>query len=346
MPGLLSADRVAELRHALVDVLVAHGRLHRFNAQRVQRTVQAEVRHDRGHDRVRRQLSPLLQVLAAEVEDVVARDDIALLVHAQAAIRIAVKRKAHVQTLFHDKALQGLDVRRTRIAVDVRAVRRVVQNENLSAELPIQPRRQAPGAAVGAVQTNAHPREGLRREAQEMLQIEFSTLGIIDDAANGFPLRQGKLGRLPVQVCLDEIDHLVLHLLSPRVQELDSVVIEGIVAGGDHDATVKAHFARDIRNRGRGRDVQQVRLRAGGGQAPDQRVLEHVARSPRVLAHRDAHGTSLPRFSILLLKVPSKEAPDLVRMLRRELDVRLAPEAVGSKILSHLSLILSTKSYL
>ena len=92
--------------------------------------------------------------------------------------------------------------------------------------------------------------------------------------------------------------------------------------------------------------MQQVRLRAGGGQAPDQRVFEHVARPPRVLAHRDAHGTGLPRLPFLLLKVPSKEATDLVRMLRRELDVRLAPEAVGPKILSHLSLILSTKSYL
>jgi len=60
------------------------------------------------------------------------------------------------------------------------------------------------------------------------------------------------------------------------------------VAGRDHDATVEVVHTSNVRHRRGGRDVQQVRVCAGGGQASDQTVLEHIRATAGVLADYNA----------------------------------------------------------
>ena len=69
------------LRHVFIDVFIPDGCLDGIDPQCMQCTVQTQVRHDGGHDGVGHKLSSLLKVLTAEVEDVVACDDISPLVH-------------------------------------------------------------------------------------------------------------------------------------------------------------------------------------------------------------------------------------------------------------------------
>ena len=90
MPALLAADAAAVLLHILVNVLVAHGGLGVVDAQLVKGLVQAKVGHDGGDHRVGDQLAPLLHIAAIDIQDVVAGDHVALLVHAQAAVGVAV----------------------------------------------------------------------------------------------------------------------------------------------------------------------------------------------------------------------------------------------------------------
>ena len=94
--GLLAADEVAVGPHVFVDVFVAHVGLFIVDPQRIQGLVQAEVGHDGGNDGVVGQLLPLLHVRAVQIEDAVAVHQVALLVHGQAAVGVAVKGEADV----------------------------------------------------------------------------------------------------------------------------------------------------------------------------------------------------------------------------------------------------------
>ena len=134
MAALLAADAVAGLDHVFIDVLIADLGLFILDADAVQRLVEAEVRHDRGDDLVVQELAAFLHIEAVDVQNVVAGDDVALFIHAQAAVRVAVIGKADVQALLHDELLQMLDVRRAAVGVDVVAVRVVVHHVDLRAD--------------------------------------------------------------------------------------------------------------------------------------------------------------------------------------------------------------------
>ena len=56
------------------------------------------------------QLAALLHVAAVNVQDVVAGDDVALLIHAEAAVGVAVVGKADVEVVLDDELLQTLNV--------------------------------------------------------------------------------------------------------------------------------------------------------------------------------------------------------------------------------------------
>ena len=77
-------------------------------------------------------------------------------------------------------------------------------------------------------------------------------------------------------------------LLAPRREELDAVVVVGVVRGADHDAQRQAQRARQVGHaRGRQRAGEQD-VDAGRGEPGLERRLDHVARRSRVLA--DQHG--------------------------------------------------------
>ena len=342
MSALLAAQTAAVGHHVLVDVLVAHGGLGVADVQLVEGLVQAEVAHDGGDHGVAQELAPLLQVPAVDVEDVVAGDDVALLVHAHAPVRVAVVGKAHVQTVVDDEALQHLDVGGAGVHVDVVAVRLGVDDVGLGPQGVKDGLGNVPGGAVGAVQTHLHTLEGVHAQGDQIADVAVSSRHMVHRPADHIPLGQGQLLplsseglQLAVQVGLHQGDDAFVHLLAEAVDELDAVVVIGVVAGGDHDAAVKALGPDHIGHGGGGGDVEQVGVRAGGHQAAHQAVLKHIAGPAGILADDDPGRTVGPAAALQLGIVPAQETPHLIGVVGGQIAVGLSPEAIGSKVFSH-----------
>ena len=342
MAGLLSAQTAAVLAHVFIDVLVADRGFGVADPGRVERLVQAEIGHQGGDDRVGEQLAALLHVLAVDVKDVVAGDDIALFIDAQAAVRIAVVGEADVQPVVHNELLQSLNVRRTGVPVDVEAVRLGVDDIGLGAQRVEHRLCDVPRAAVRAVQTDPHTPERIDAEGDEVADVPVAPGDVVHRAADLLASGIRHLGpflteqlQIAVDVVLDERDGLLVHLLALTVDQLDAVVIIRVVARRNHDAAVELVDPGDIRDRGGRGDMQQIGVRAGGGQAGDQRVFKHVARAPRVLADHDAGRFLRARPALPLAVVPAEKAPDLVGVAGGQVFIRFAAEAVRSEVLSH-----------
>ena len=342
MARLLTAQRAAVFRHVLVHILVAHGGLGVGDALPVEGAVQPEVGHDGGHHRIAGQLTLLLQVLPADVEDVVAGDDGALLIHREAPVGVAVVGEADVQPVGHHEPPQGVDMGGAHAVVDVEAVRLVAHHIGLGPQRVEHALGDGPCAAVGAVQAHLHALEGEHPQRDEVAHIPVAPGGIVHRAADALPLGQRNL--LPhlaehlqpaVQIVLDQGDGVLVHLLAGAVDELDAVVVVGVVAGGDHNAAVECLRPRHIGHGGRGGHMQQVGVRTGGHQPGGQRVLKHVAAAPRVLADDHPHRRLVPGAALQLAVVPAQKAAHLIGVIRRQIHIGLPTEAVRPEIASH-----------
>ena len=117
------------------------------------------------------------------------------------------------------------------------------------------------------------------------------------------------------------------------------------MAGGDHNAAVKIIHAGNVGHAGGGGDVEQVGIRAGGGQARHQAVLEHIRAAAGVLANDDAGrlivAAALPQCII----IPAQKTAYLVGVVGGQVHTGLATEAVGAKIFSHDPLLLLLQRY-
>ena len=119
---------------------------------------------------------------------------------------------------------------------------------------------------------------------------------------------------------------LVGQLVAVRPEQLDAVVLVGVVRGGDHHAEVAAHRAGQHRDRRRRHRAEQQHVHADRGEAGDQRIFDHVARQARVLA--DHH----PVAMLAALERQAGRLADLQRDLGGDLGVGPAANAVGAEI--------------
>ena len=78
---------------------------------------------------------------------------------------------------------------------------------------------------------------------------------------------------------------------------------------------------------GGGGDVQQVGVRAAGGQARDEAVLKHIGAAAGILADDDARGGRLAVALAQHTVIPAKEAAYLVGVVGGQVDTGLAAES-------------------
>ena len=71
-------------------------------------------------------------------------------------------------------------------------------------------------------------------------------------------------------------------------EQLDAVVVIGVVGGRDHHAEIGAQRARQHGDGGRRQRAEQEHVHAHGGEAGDERGFDHVAGEARVLADHHA----------------------------------------------------------
>ena len=258
----------------------------------------------------------------------VAGDDVALLVHAQAAVGVAVKGKAHVQAFLHHQLLQALNVGGTGVEVDIQAVGLGVDDGSVGAQGIEHRFGDVPAGTVGAVQAHLHAPEGVHAQGNQVPDVPVPARDVVHGAADFILLGEGKLRpllakghQLAVQIVLHQLDGLLVHLLALVVDKLNAVVIVGVVTGGNHDAAIKVVHPGNVGHGGRGGDVEHIGVRAGSHQARHQRIFKHVAGTAGVLADDDAGGALFggpaffrgagPFFCI----VPAEETADFISVV-------------------------------
>ena len=172
----------------------------------------------------------------------VASDDTALLIHAQAAVSITVVGKADVEMILHNELLQTLNVGRTSIVIDIRAVRLVVDNVGNARQRIEYRLGDVPGTAVGTVQTNLDTLERVDSEADQIAHVAVAACHIVHGAADVLAVGKGDLRpvlvknvELAVDVVLYQQQDFLGHFLAIAVDQLDAVIVVGIMAGRNHD---------------------------------------------------------------------------------------------------------------
>ncbi len=334
--GLLAADEVAVLLHVLVDVAVAHGGLFIGDAQAVQGLIETEVGHDGGDHGVGGELAVLLHILGHDIHDLIAVDHLATLVHGQAAVGVAIEGEAHVHVVLPDVLLEALDVGGAAAGIDVDAVGLGVDDAGLGTQGVEHGAADHPGAAVGAVQRHLAPVEGAGGQAGEVADVAVAAGIEVHGAADLILGGPGDLGQVAVDIALDLILEVVVHLLALAVHQLDAVVIIGIMAGGNHDAAVEGLGAGDVADAGGGGDVEKVGVAAGGGDACGQGGLVHVGGTTGILADDDAGLVAGVEGGVMV----AQEAAGEEGVAGRQVNAGLAAETVGAEIFAHRNTLL------
>ena len=140
---------------------------------------------------------------------------------------------------------------------------------------------------------------------------------------------------LAVDVVLHQQQGLLRHLFAVAIDQLDAVVVVGIMAGRNHDAAIKVIHPGDVGNRRSGSDVQQVGVCAGGGQTSDQTILEHIGAAAGVLTDDDAGRLVVAVAFTQSVVIPAQETPHFICVVGGQSDSGFAADAIGSKILSN-----------
>jgi len=255
--------------------------------------------------------------------------EVAIAVDDHDAIGVAVERDADVGAHFADLRGERGGGGRAHVAVDVEAVRIDPHREDLGAEFPKRLRRDAVAGAVGAIDDDA--------DAVERQGPGQGALGIFDVAVRDAldPLGASEIGgggKASGEVGIDQgFDRGLVGVgqLGPvRTEQLDAVIVIGVVRGRNHHAEVAPHRPGEHRDaRSRNRPGQQ-HVDANSEEAGGQRVLDHVARQPGVLADHHA---------VAMVAVGEDEAgrhADLHGDVRRDRrPVGAAANAIGPEIL-------------
>ena len=120
---------------------------------------------------------------------------------------------------------------------------------------------------------------------------------------------------LSVDIILHQQQGLLWHLLAVAVDQLDAVIIVGIVAGRDHDATVKVIHTSNISHAGRSRNMQQIGICTRSSQPSDQAVLKHIGATAGILADDNASRIGVTIAFTQCIIIPAKEAPYFIGMI-------------------------------
>ncbi len=289
--------------------------------------LEPQIRHHRGDHAGLRQPALVAPQLGDHRHHLVAVDQMALLVDEDHPVGVAVERDADIGPHLAHLAAQRLGRGRADLEIDVEPVRLDPDLDHLGPELPQRLGRHLVGRAVGAV--DDHPQAVERHVARQRPLGVFDVAGLdVVDAPGAAEIGGAGEHRRDVAVHqrLDARLERVGELEAVRPEQLDAVVLVRIVRGGDHHAEIAAHRAGQHRDRRRRDGAEQQNVDADGSEARDQRIFDHVAREPGVLA--DHH----PMAVVAAAKGEPGRLAHFQRHVGGDLAVGPSPNAVGAKM--------------
>ncbi len=291
MSRLLPAQVGPAGDHLLVDVLVADLGPDEPEAVLLEGPFEAHVAHGRGHDFARPEPPRFFHVEGLDEQGVVAAEQAAVPVHPQGPVGVPVVGDADRRPRLADARGQPLGVEGAATGVDVRAVGRRVERLDLEAEPGEQSRGDRRAGAVGAVDDDPEAGRGPRQPdaAHEVIDIVAGQLVVEPDlrlvaGQPAAPFEDGGLHfELPLVGDLDPLGR----------EDLDAVVTEGIVGGGDDRPGRKAVRLRQVGD-GRGRDdAGRYDIAAGRAHAAGKGALHPRPGFAGVAADEDPRTQSL-----------------------------------------------------
>ena len=246
---------------------------------------EAEVAHDRGNHGVGRQTMVLLQGQGEDGEDLVAVDEVALMIDCQTPIGVTVEGQPQVGALLDHLGLQDLGVGRSAGGVDVDAVWAVVDGDDVGT-LGAESCRAGHGrGAVGTVQDDLEALEGvlLTQGPHQMIDVGVHrTRGGMDTSHLG---ADRTLPRL-THPLLDGVLKIVDELDPATLEELDAIVGHGVVRGREHDAEIRSQLTHQISGRWSGDDSHPHHIDPGRCQASTHRSFEELTRGSWIAGHQ------------------------------------------------------------
>lgn len=175
-------------------------------------------------------LPPALHIHGADGHNKVAIHKVALFVHHQAAVGVAVEGHAHVVLPRHDALAEAFEVRGAAAVIDVRAVRLAVDEIGIALEASEQLGRGGARRAVGAVHQHAQTGEVGVDGGGEMVDVlELRLLETVVQHADLAARGDGN-GLAGEDLFLDLRLRPRRALVALFIKDLDAVVLEGLVA--------------------------------------------------------------------------------------------------------------------
>src|SRR6516162_3846598 len=244
VPGRLAPDIVAVLAHMLEHIAVADRGARERKADAVEIALEAEVRHHGGDDAGLGEVAIVLEARRDDGQELVAVDDAAALICDDDAIGVAVEGDADVGAHLLDLGAQGGRLGRSALAIDVEAVGLDPDRHHVGAELPQRLGNYLIGRAVGAVDDDAQPVEAHGARQCALGELDITPGGNLDALG---ATKVGGFGELLAEVGVDQRFDMAFDLVGKfvavRSEQLDAVVVEGIVRGRDHDAEIATQRA-------------------------------------------------------------------------------------------------------
>ena len=282
MAGRLAAKLPLLLAQAFQNVAVPHLGALEGDAAGFQGAFQAQIAHLRAHHAALE--APAQKAgLGDDVEQFVAVRQVPFGIHHHHPVAVAVEGDAGVRADFAHLVRDGLRMRGAVAGVDVGAVRSNANRRNVRAQLGEHLGRHGVGGAVGAVHHQL--------QAAQMQAALYGALAELDVAAARV-VDAERPAQVPRTHGPQRLRHLLLdgalagvrQLVAFGIEDLDAVVVEGVVRGADDDAGVRAQGAGEIGD-GRRRDgAKQVHVHAGRDEPRLQQRFDHVAGDAGVLA--------------------------------------------------------------
>ena len=327
---LLAAQAIARRAHPLDHVAVANRRTFQLQAFRYQKFFKSQVGHHGGDDGVIGQSAPALPGPGDQAEHLVAVDHTAPLVAKHHAVGVAIKRDADIRAMSQDRLAQGFGVLGTTMVIDVDAGRLDAQCDHFGAQFPQDAGRGLVGRAVGAIDDDFQPVQPQASGEGVLHRLDVASARVVQTVGAAQVARRRQAVHLvAVHEGLDRAFGVVRQLEAVRAEQLDAVVLEGVVRGRDHDAEISPKRPRQVGYGRRRQRTDQDDIHANRDETGGQRRLQEIPRQAGILA--DHHGMAVVTADELAAR---RHAKAQGRLRGHRVQICLAAHAVGSKIFS------------
>ena len=290
MARLLAAQVAPAFAHPFTDIAITHLGAVQAQAERGEVPFQPQIRHDGGHDAAARKPPRAVPEAGDGRQDLVAIDDLAQLIDQGQPVGVAVQGNAQIGTAFSHQLGQASGRGGAARMIYVESIGADAGGHHLSAELPQHGGRDLVGSAMGAIDGNAQAIEAEALREAGLGGFDVAARRILEPARAPQPGRPREgIGQVPgLHQRLDLGFLRVGELQAIRAEQLDAVILIGVVARRYHHPEIRAQAAREHGDGRRGQGPDDHHIHARADEAGGECRFQHVPRQARILADHHA----------------------------------------------------------